>query len=344
MSKNFKTITFTRNGGDVGGPFVWLKRFIRFLKTKDVKILNVRTSPADVLCVVAGKTITIDRVKEFKKEGSKVIVRVGGIYLPFQCRANRNHADAMKVTKQIIKLSDYAFYNSIFGKQLMDKYYCICPEKKSCIIPNGVDLEFFNPKRAHSRWLKKIGEADLIVGSIAHWRELPRTKQFLKAVRPTIEKIPKTKFVLAGKKTPIVRDTIRSFVKQNKLQDYVVSIGHITQETASMLWPCFDIFLHTRWNDCGPNSIVEALASGVPVVTNNFSAGKELAKDAGVVYNFCNDPYEEVGHVEPEEIADKIKTVYDDLKVFKKRARKVAENNYDAEKLFQKYYEKIKSC
>jgi glycosyltransferase involved in cell wall biosynthesis len=50
-----------------------------------------------------------------------------------------------------------------------------------------------------------------------------------------------------------------------------------------------DAMIHLCWLDCCPNSVIEGLASGLPVLCSHNGGTKELVKDDGIIIQIEDD-------------------------------------------------------
>jgi glycosyltransferase involved in cell wall biosynthesis len=100
---------------------------------------------------------------------------------------------------------------------------------------------------------------------------------------------------------------------------------------------CNAILLVLEVNPPCPNSVIEALASGIPIVGFDSGALRELVPEgAGIIIPYGGDPWKlEVPNVSalPEAI-DKVLKRWDD---FSRNARRAAEERYDIEKVSDAY-------
>jgi glycosyltransferase involved in cell wall biosynthesis len=98
-------------------------------------------------------------------------------------------------------------------------------------------------------------------------------------------------------------------------------------ELARLLRSC-DLLLTFSKNEACPNHVLEALASGLPVLYDDSGAMQEIIGESGL-------------SVTPENFSTQAKQVYSQLAVFSERARNRATSLFEPNKIFTKYLDRI---
>ena len=171
--------------------------------------------------------------------------------------------------------------NSEFSRQGLLKHYPIPPENVF-VAYNGVDLEKFNPasarlKRAEIR--QKYGLGDellaLFVGAGFMRKGLQTAIKALKYVKDMEGNIGELKLLIAGK------DDHRPFVNYAKKLGIppgrLIFAGHFPEPES--LYGAADIFVLPTKYDPFSNSCLEAMASGLPVITTAQNGVSEIMED-----------------------------------------------------------------
>ena len=119
-------------------------------------------------------------------------------------------------------------------------------------------------------------------------------------------------------------------------------IGSIPREEMANVYRKADIFFSLEINAACPNSVVEALASGLPVVGMNTGAISELVEDgAGEVANYGADPWlREVPNF--EYIKQAMDKVINDVELYQQQARAKAEKDYNIDVVMGRYLDAMK--
>ncbi len=170
--------------------------------------------------------------------------------------------------------------NSEFSKQGLLRHYPIPPEKVF-IAYNGVDMEKFNPvstrlKRAEIR--QKYGLGDellaLFVGAGYRRKGLQTAISALGYAKEMEGNVSKIKLLIAGK------DDKRPFLKLAErlgISDRLIFAGHVGEPES--LYGAADIFVLPTKYDPFSNSCLEAMASGLPVITTVQNGVAEIIED-----------------------------------------------------------------
>lgn len=148
------------------------------------------------------------------------------------------------------------------------------PEERVVVDRPGVDLDVFRPVSA--------GEADAV--QVSHGdrvRLLFAGHNFvLKGLRPALHALAlarrggiNAEIIVAGGDHPRV---FRALARRLGLEAQVQFVGRVTQDTLATLYRHSHLLVHPAFYDPFPRVIVEALASGVPVVTTAACGGAEL--------------------------------------------------------------------
>jgi glycosyltransferase involved in cell wall biosynthesis len=122
-------------------------------------------------------------------------------------------------------------------------------------------------------------------------------------------------------------------------QDAVQLLPRYERQQAPDIFRQGDVFLHPVCNDACPNVVVEALASGLPVVFSQTGGVPELVTSAeGVgVKSLCS--WEQFTPPPPEDLGAGIVKIFSDYEQYSQRARLRAETHFGVESYLAKHAE-----
>lgn len=143
------------------------------------------------------------------------------------------------------------------------------------LVPNGVDLTVYHPLSADPAEFRKtiqVGPADLLLGFVGRlaWEKGP--DKFLKAAEFILQRRPEIHFAMVG--TGSMEKELAAAVRRARLESRIHMVG-LAQEL-HRIYPAFDLLLHTSRADAMPLTILEAMASGVPVVAIGVGGVPEI--------------------------------------------------------------------
>lgn len=137
------------------------------------------------------------------------------------------------------------------------------------VLPRGIDCDKFDPKfrsdELRSQW--KLGRDDLavlFVGRLAAEKNVPLA---VKAFAAMHKKRPNSKLILVGDGP--VRE------KLAQAHPEVIFCGMQTGESLAAHYASADIFLSPSMSETFGNTLLEAMASGLPTVSFDYAAAKE---------------------------------------------------------------------
>jgi phosphatidyl-myo-inositol dimannoside synthase len=203
------------------------------------------------------------------------IVRVGGPDIPgFEKRYKNIYRIISPLIKLIWKKSKYLITKCKIEKEMVS---AINDKLDLQVIYNGVDTEKFRPeKRAINQHLKIICVArliqrkgqDILIRSIAHLQE--------KGITFNVD------LVGDGDET----DNYKLLAKKLKVLQQINFKGYISRETMESEYQYADIFVLPSYNEGMSNSLLEAMACGLPVVVTKVGGTSELVVDGENGYAF----------------------------------------------------------
>ncbi len=160
-------------------------------------------------------------------------------------------------------------YQSEYCQKMYQKILHV-KNKKDQIIYNGTDLDIFTPNGENNRGEFGIHKEDLVFLTSANWRTHKRLKDTI-----AVYKIFKDRHKERNCKLIIIGDH-DEYYKDND----IISIGKQPHAQIPAISRAANIFLFLSWLDPCPNSVVEAMACGLPVVCTNQGGTGELVKFA----------------------------------------------------------------
>lgn len=144
--------------------------------------------------------------------------------------------------------------------------------KKVMMIPNGVNRDVFNP---HIGDAQKSKTKILLVGRLTEQKGVTY-------IIDAVNEILKTRSVLKGNITCDIigdgplREVLEKKVKELDLGDTIVFHGWVPRERLPSFYQKADVFTLPSSDEGMPNVVLEAMASGLPIITTFVPGSEEL--------------------------------------------------------------------
>jgi glycosyltransferase involved in cell wall biosynthesis len=154
------------------------------------------------------------------------------------------------------------------------------PKAKLVHLGRGVDTRLFQPTHRDEAWRQQLASnAEIIlvcVGRLAPEKGFP----FLAAVavRLAALHVPFKLLVIGGNKNTAVEDAVRSSF--GPVSDRVVFTGFLEGPRLARAYASADVFVHCSVTETFGLVVLEAMASGLPIVARDAGGPSEIVQDA----------------------------------------------------------------
>jgi glycosyltransferase involved in cell wall biosynthesis len=148
-----------------------------------------------------------------------------------------------------------------------------CPAGKVRVIPNGVDTDTFLPRRPDPalRAAMLLPPRAPVAGIVAALRPEKNHELFLRSAALIRQEVPEARFLVVGDGPE--RDKLQRLAAEWSLADCVHFLG--TRRDVPQVLALVDVFMLTSRMEANPVSILEAMASGKPVVATRVGSVPE---------------------------------------------------------------------
>lgn len=180
------------------------------------------------------------------------------------------------ILRQIQNRSNRIIANSQAVKEFLVRQDGFDPGRIS-VLRNGVDFErFARAPRDREKLFPGLTGEDKLIAVVANMNV--KTKGHLELVLAGTEicrEFPETKFLFIGDGAE--RSHLEQMVGDLDLRDHFLFLGR-RNDVAEIL-ACCDLFVLPSWAEGLPNSVLEAMAAGVPVVATRVGGIPEIIED-----------------------------------------------------------------
>jgi len=190
----------------------------------------------------------------------------------------------MTLSKFIFNGADRILVPTISYKALFIKQFGILPEK-IIVVPNGVDVKRFDPKRFGKRASrKKYGISSrkvvLFIGRLdPQGIEQKGIMYYLKAASIVTQKFKDVKFVIAGGGGNEQTDYIKHLAEKLGISNHIKFIIRFPTEETPLIHSMADIFVLPSLFESFGISLIEAMAMERPVISTKIRGVKDVVKE-----------------------------------------------------------------
>jgi glycosyltransferase involved in cell wall biosynthesis len=317
-----------------GGPVSFYHRFIEGLEKRGIHAVDSPLSPDCKALLVIGGTRRLDLLWRARQKGVRIVQRLNGMNwmhrhrifnLSYYLRSESNNW-LLSIIRRYF--ADRVVYQSQFARAWWQTVYRPVKADRR-IIFNGVDLDAFSPfgpgeaPDDHIRIL--LVEAHVAGG---YETGLENAVHLVKALQDRIAQ--RVELVVVGDVPVSVRNSWSS-------DAWITWKGVQPHERIPEIDRSAHILFSSDLNAACPNSVIEAMACGLPVVAYATGSLPELVEgDAGKVVPYGSNYWK----LEPPEVsflADAAKEVLADLPRFRQAARRKAETTFGVDKMVDDY-------
>ncbi|MFO7888924.1 MAG: glycosyltransferase [bacterium] len=264
------------------------QKYFKFLYWNDVErfIIDLK-SPFHVHAI-------LKCVKILKKKRTKVlfffalgmgtfIAPLAGIIagVPIIIRTGANILDGLyprffkPVDSYLLKYIQKIIFPAYFLKYEYLRNFNIADDKIS-VIYNGIHLSLYSLKYKSSHIKNELGinNKNKIIGIIANLIPVKSHEVLIKAMPSVVKNYPNIKLIIIGEGPQECK--LRKLVSQLKLESYVIFLGY--RSNIAQLISIFDIGILCSKSEIHPVSLLEIMASGVPVIAPRVGGIPEIVK------------------------------------------------------------------
>lgn len=181
-----------------------------------------------------------------------------------------------KVMNSIYRLSTQVVVNSTAVRAILLQTYGLSSEKVR-VVYNGVDVQrFASARRDRSKLLPDVEINSKVVAVVANmYSRVKGHDQLIAAATNVCKILPETIFILVGDGQE--RPRLEQLVRQAGLEKNFIFLG--SRKDIPELLACCDLSVLPSEAEAMPNALLEAMASGLPVIATGVGGSLEVIED-----------------------------------------------------------------
>jgi glycosyltransferase involved in cell wall biosynthesis len=147
------------------------------------------------------------------------------------------------------------------------------PAERTATIYNGVDSDRFRPGDRSFRHAHGWTDDNVVFGIVANFLPYKRHVDFIRAAGLIAAKVPQARFVMVGEDRGMLPDLRRQIAVAGLESRFVIIPGTSEPEK---LYPAWDAYICTSVTEGFSNVLLEAAASGLPLVATEVGGNPEM--------------------------------------------------------------------
>jgi glycosyltransferase involved in cell wall biosynthesis len=168
---------------------------------------------------------------------------------------------------------------SHFTKWELTNYYKI-PENKIRVIHNGVDVNKFKPADDKRKVKAELGfnPDELAILSVGRLYARKGLFTLIESIPAVVKRFPNAKFIISGKGQSDEMHKLIAHAEKLGVKGNITFTGYYPDKKLPKLYQAADVFAFSTFYEHHPFAVLEALSTGLPVVTTTVGGIPETIK------------------------------------------------------------------
>lgn len=284
----------------------------------------------DIVYLHSSKAGAIGRIALAFNFKTKILYNAHGWY--FNAQISDKKKKIFAVIEKILAIKTDRIINISKSEYESALKYKIAPEKKMCIIENGIDFTKFknNDKyREETRKKYHIEKNDIVIGVVGRLTEQKDPMTMIKAFELVHKENKNTKLMYVG--SGELEKNVKQYAKEKNILDKIIITGWV--DNVEQYIPAFDIaVLPSKWEGFGL-VLIEYMACDKPIIATNVGGIKDIIQNEenGLLIEIENE--KQLQEAIRKYISDKVVMKYNIM------ANKDYKEKYEIGKLISKHIE-----
>ena len=182
--------------------------------------------------------------------------------------------------ESMLKRSNRLIAVSDFTRRELLQYYKVQADKIR-VIHNGVDTRKFQPATDKRKAKQELGfnPDDIAVLSVGRLYARKGLFTLIESMPAVVRSFPRAKFIISGKGQSNEMKKLVAHAQKLGVIDNIVFTGYYPDRKLPRLYQAADVFAFSTFYENLPFAVLEALSTGLPVVTTNVGGIPEMIDD-----------------------------------------------------------------
>jgi glycosyltransferase involved in cell wall biosynthesis len=179
--------------------------------------------------------------------------------------------------EKMLERSNKLIAVSDFTRRELLQYYKV-KEDKIRVIRNGVDTHKFQPASDKRKAKEALGfnPDDIAVLSVGRLYARKGLFTLIESMPAVVRRFPRAKFIISGKGQSDEMKKLVSHATRLGMKDNIIFTGYFPDSKLPKLYQAADVFAFSTFYENLPFAVLEALSTGLPVVTTNVGGIPEM--------------------------------------------------------------------
>ena len=227
--------------------------------------------------------------------------------------------------ERMLKRSNRIIAVSEFTRRELHRYYKIS-ENRIHVIHNGVDTNKFKPTSNKQKAKQELGfqPDDITILSVGRLYARKGLFTLIESIPNVVKYFKKAKFIVSGKGQSDELKKLIDHATRLGVRDNIIFTGYFPDKKLPQLYQAADVFAFSTFYEHHPFAVLEALSTGLPVVTTHVGGIPETIENGK--NGFLCQPFN------PEEFSSRILYFLEhpaDSREMSFQARKTVEERFD---------------